>query len=167
MGGEIQKELVREINSVVAEISTLAEQLMVQHGDTESTAFYTNTIAHLSRHCAFIARTHKDVAAQTQHMSTATKFYAQALDAANALPAIHPIRLSVYTSYSEFLFEFADGNDERLEAYNLGKKGFDAAIQFAQEHNKLTLTRDVDGALQLLKENLELWRFECTHPSNL
>merc|ERR1711881_805941 len=99
----------------------------------------------------------KDAAAQTQHMSKATKFYAQALDAANALPAIHPIRLSVYTSYSEFLFEFADGNDERLEAYNLGKKGFDTAIQFAREHNK-TFSRDLDGALQLLKENLELWR---------
>ena len=93
----------------------------------------------------------------TQVKNGALDFYNQALEVSNKdLEPCNPIRLGLALNFSVFHFEVM--NDHK-KACELGETALQAALDKIDDCDEETF-RDAKSIIELLKENLSLWKEE-------
>jgi len=82
--------------------------------------------------------------------------YTKAQDASASLNACNPIRLGLALNFSVFLYEVM--NDHK-QACSLGEQALSDALEKIDDVDEETF-RDAKSIIELLKENLSLWKEE-------
>lgn len=119
----------------------------------ESKAFFLKMVGDYYRYVAESAKDEK----LTQVKNGALEFYNKAQELADKeLPACNPIRLGLALNFSVFYFEVM--NDHK-KACELGENALSAALDKIDECDEDTF-RDAKSIIELLKENLSLWKEE-------
>ena len=92
----------------------------------------------------------------------ALEYYEKATNEANNLEAYSPIRLGLALNFSVFYFEVRDNKDEAIKlAEDAHQKATEDPDAMANDQY-----RDSAGIIELLKENLELWKEEDNDDNN-
>mmetsp|Transcript_9051 Transcript_9051/g.10245 ORF Transcript_9051/g.10245 Transcript_9051/m.10245 type:complete len:116 (+) Transcript_9051:385-732(+) len=86
----------------------------------------------------------------------ALKYYQKATDEGATLENYSPIKLGLALNFSVFYFEVRDSKDEAIK---LAEEAFQAATEKIDPMEE-EVYRDSNGIIELLKENLELWKEE-------
>ena len=121
--------------------------------ENESKAFFLKMIADYYRYIAESAKGAKLEEAKTG----AQDYYKQAADIADKeLGACNPVRLGLALNCSVFHYEVL--NDHK-KACELGEKALQEALEKIDDCDEETF-RDAKSIIELLKENLSLWKEE-------
>lgn len=121
--------------------------------DQESKAFFLKMIGDYYRYVAESASPDK----LEEVKKGALEFYNKASDIANKeLGACNPIRLGLALNFSVFHFEVM--NDHK-KACELGETALQNALEKIDDCDEETF-RDAKSIIELLKENLSLWKEE-------
>lgn len=86
----------------------------------------------------------------------ALEYYNKATDSSKELGACNPIRLGLALNFSVFYFEVM--NDHK-KACDLGEQALQEALDKIDDCDEETF-RDAKSIIELLKENLSLWKEE-------
>lgn len=120
--------------------------------DKESQAFFQKMIGDYYR---YVAESSKG--AQLEEVKAgALEGYNAAKDLSTELNACNPIRLGLALNFSVFYYEVI--NDHK-QACELGEKALADALEKIDEVDEETF-RDAKSIIELLKENLSLWKEE-------
>jgi hypothetical protein len=120
--------------------------------DDESKAFFQKMIGDYYRYVAESAAEDKVAAVR----DGALKGYSAAQSHATTLNACNPIRLGLALNYSVFQYEVM--NDHK-KACELGESALTEALEKIDDVDEETF-RDAKSIIELLKENLSLWKEE-------
>ena len=120
--------------------------------DDESKAFFHKMIGDYYRYVAESAAEDKIEAVR----NGALKGYGSAQENAGSLNACNPIRLGLALNYSVFQYEVM--NDHK-KACELGESALTEALEKIDDVDEETF-RDAKSIIELLKENLSLWKEE-------
>jgi len=155
---KIEDELTRMCNNVIATIDSV---LLKRADDTEAKVFYQKMIGDYNRYIAEYAS--GDL--KQRVAENALKAYQAAREAARSLSATNAISLGLSLNFSVFYYEVMNDHEQ---ACNIAKETLERA-------NK-ELPKDVDeddeqyrdavSIINLLKENLEMWKIEGDEGEN-
>lgn len=121
--------------------------------DSESKAFFLKMIGDYYRYVAENAQGEK----MAEVKNGALEFYNKALQVAEKdLNACNPIRLGLALNFSVFHYEVM--NDHK-KACELGESALQSALEKIDDCDEETF-RDAKSIIELLKENLSLWKEE-------
>jgi hypothetical protein len=120
--------------------------------DDESKAFFYKMIGDYYRYVAESA----DGSKLEEVKSGADEGYKKASELCGSLNACNPIRLGLALNYSVFNYEVK--NDHKA-ACELGEKALTEALEKIDDVDEETF-RDAKSIIELLKENLSLWKEE-------
>ncbi len=94
---------------------------------------------------------------QLEHVkSGALEYYQKAGDNSQSLNACNPIRLGLALNYSVFHYEVMNSHKQACE---LGEQALSDALEKIDDVDEETF-RDAKSIIELLKENLSLWKEE-------
>jgi 14-3-3 protein epsilon len=149
---KIEDELTKMCNNVIA---TIDDYLLKRAEDTEARVFYYKMKGDYNRYIAEYAQ--GDL--KQKVAENALQAYQGASDASKGLPAIHPIALGLNLNFSVFYYEVLNDHGKACE---IAKNTLDASNkelpQNVDEDDEQY--RDAMSIINLLKENLEMWRSE-------
>jgi 14-3-3 protein epsilon len=148
---KVEDELTKTCNNVLSSIDNF---LLKRASDDEGKVFYLKMKGDYNRYIAEYAQGDlKDKTGQE-----ALNSYKQASDSAKNLPGIHPIALGLALNFSVFYYEVMNDHEtackiaqETLDAANKELPGID---EDDDTH------RDAISIINLLRENLEMWKIE-------
>jgi hypothetical protein len=120
--------------------------------EDESKAFFQKMIGDYYRYVAESAPKEKLESCK----EGALKGYGEANSLSNGLNACNPIRLGLALNFSVFQYEVM--NDHK-KACELGEKALSEALEKIDDVDEETF-RDAKSIIELLKENLSLWKEE-------
>ena len=145
----LEKELKDLCNNI---IKILNEYLIRKAKDNESKIFYLKMRGDYFRYLSEFEIDEK----KTENIDNALNSYKEATELAEKLPTTHPTKLGLALNYSVFHYEIL--NDKQT-AFKIASEIFDVA------NNQLEKTeenqyKDSLAILQLLKENIELWKMK-------
>ena len=147
---KIENELYDQCMRVI----NLIEDNIIQNckEQQESKAFFYKLIGDYFRYIAESAHEERlnDV------KEKAREYYDKATDAANSLPKHNPIRLGLALNFSVFYFEVTDNKEEAIKVAQGALQNAEESLEDADEDTY----RDAKGIIDLLTENLELWKEE-------
>ena len=145
----LEKELKDLCNNI---LKILNEYLIRKAKDNESKIFYLKMRGDYYRYLSEFETDEK----KTENIDKALNSYKEATELAEKLPTTHPTKLGLALNYSVFYYEIL--NDKQT-AFKIASEIFDVA------NNQLEKTeenqyKDSLAILQLLKENIELWKIK-------
>ena len=145
----LEKELKDLCNNI---LKILNEYLIRKAKDIESKIFYLKMRGDYFRYLSEFEIDEK----KTENIDNALNSYKEATELAEKLPTTHPTKLGLALNYSVFYYEIL--NDKQT-AFKIASEIFDVA------NNQLEKTeenqyKDSLAILQLLKENIELWKIK-------
>jgi 14-3-3 protein epsilon len=145
----LEKELKDLCNNI---LKILNEYLIRKAKDNESKIFYLKMRSDYFRYLSEFEIDEK----KTENIDNALNSYKQATELAVKLPTTHPMKLGLALNYSVFYYEIL--NDKQT-AFKIASEIFNMA------NNQLEKTeenqyKDSLAILQLLKENIELWKIK-------
>lgn len=145
----LEKELKDLCNNI---LKILNEYLIRKAKDNESKIFYLKMRGDYFRYLSEFEIDEK----KTENIDNALNSYKEATELAEKLPTTHPTKLGLALNYSVFYYEIL--NDKQT-AFKIASEIFDVA------NNQLEKTeenqyKDSLAILQLLKENIELWKIK-------
>ena len=147
---KIENELYDQCMRVI----NLIEDNIIQNckEQQESKAFFYKLIGDYFRYIAESAHEERlnDV------KEKAREYYDKATDAANSLPKHNPIRMGLALNFSVFYFEVTDNKEEAIKVAQGALQNAEESLEDADEDTY----RDAKGIIDLLTENLELWKEE-------
>ena len=146
---QIEQSLYDQCMSIVSMVKNNCISLAK---DDESKAFFQKMIGDYYRYVAESAA--EDKVAQVR--DGALEGYGAASDHAQSLNACNPIRLGLALNYSVFQYEVM--NDHK-KACELGESALTEALEKIDDVDEETF-RDAKSIIELLKENLSLWKEE-------
>jgi len=120
--------------------------------DAEGKAFFLKMVGDYYRYMAESAQA--DLLAQAR--DGALEHYKQADTAGKDLPACNPIKLGLALNFSVFYYEVMQDNKQ---ACNLAETALQEAMNKIDDVDEETF-RDAKSIIELLKENLTLWKEE-------
>ena len=120
--------------------------------DDESKAFFEKMIADYYR---YIAESAKDDQLE-RVKSGALEAYEKASKLSMSLSPCNPIRLGLALNFSVFYYESLNNQKSAIE---LGEKALEDALEKIDEVDEETF-RDAKSIIELLKENISLWKEE-------
>lgn len=146
---KIQTELYKKCQGIV---KTVEKDCLPLAADNESKAFFHKMIGDYYRYVA------ESATAETVEdcKKGALGGYEQANNFSKELNACNPIRLGLALNYSVFHYEVMNDHKKALE---LGEKALTEALEKIDEVDEETF-RDAKSIIELLKENLSLWKEE-------
>jgi 14-3-3 protein epsilon len=148
-----KKRIEGELYSKCIEIVEIVKmRCMPLASDDESKAFFQKMIGDYYRYVAESAREDKLDTVK----NGALEGYNQANTLSESLNACNPIRLGLALNFSVFYYEVM--NDHK-HACELGEKALADALEKIDEVDEETF-RDAKSIIELLKENLSLWKEE-------
>ena len=145
----LEKELKDLCNNI---LKILNEYLIRKAKDNESKIFYLKMRGDYFRYLSEFETDEK----KSENIDNALNSYKEATDLAEKLPTTHPTKLGLALNYSVFYYEIL--NDKQT-AFKIASEIFDVA------NNQLEKTeenqyKDSLAILQLLKENIEMWKIK-------
>ena len=146
---KIEDELYDKCTSIVAIVS---DNCLALAAEDESKAFFQKMIGDYYRYVAESAKADK----LTTVKDGALKGYTEANELSQKLNACNPIRLGLALNFSVFYYEVM--NDHK-KACELGESALSEALEKIDEVDEETF-RDAKSIIELLKENLSLWKEE-------
>ena len=147
---KIEAELFKQCLDIVAIVK---DQCMANAKDSESKAFFLKMVGDYYRYVAESAD--KDRIEEVKN--GALDNYNQAKTICEQdLGACNPIRLGLALNFSVFYFEVMNNHKE---ACTLGEKALTEALEKIDDCDEETF-RDAKSIIELLKENLSLWKEE-------
>merc|ERR1711959_189550 len=148
-----KKRIETELYGKCIEIVNIVKgQCMPLAADDESKAFFQKMIGDYYRYIAESAREDK----LEEVKNGALEGYQAAKQLSESLNACNPIRLGLALNFSVFYYEVM--NNHKL-ACELGEKALADALEKIDEVDEETF-RDAKSIIELLKENLSLWKEE-------
>ena len=148
-----KKRIEGELYSKCIEIVEIVKgKCMPLAADDESKAFFQKMIGDYYRYVAESAREDK----LEEVKNGALEGYQEAKRLSETLNACNPIRLGLALNFSVFYYEVM--NNHKL-ACELGEKALADALEKIDEVDEETF-RDAKSIIELLKENLSLWKEE-------
>jgi 14-3-3 protein epsilon len=147
---KIEDELFNQCQTIVA---LVRDRCMKVAADSESKAFFLKMVGDYYRYVAESAS-----GSQLEEVKNgALEYYNKATEAATKdLNACNPIRLGLALNFSVFYFEVM--NDHK-KACELGETALQNALEKIDDCDEETF-RDAKSIIELLKENLSLWKEE-------
>lgn len=131
-------------------IRIVREKVLSQAADGEPKAFFIRMVGNYYRYIAETA----DGARLEQAKNEALKAYSEAQQI--SLPACNPIKLGLALNFSVFYYEVMK---DQKKACVLADESLQAALEKIDELDEETF-RDAKSIIELLKENLTLWKDE-------
>ena len=158
---KIEDELTRMCSNVVTVIDTFLLKRAIAAGDNEAIVFYWKMKGDYNRYNAeYSTGDFKQKVADS-----ALTAYQQASDCAKKLSSIHPIALGLSLNFSVFYYEVINNHEKACE---IAKTTLDSANkelpQNVDEDDEQY--RDAISIINLLKENLEMWKIEGEEGDN-
>ena len=154
---KIEDELTKMCNNV---LSTIDSHLIKRAEDAEAKVFYLKMKGDYNRYIAEYA--------QGDLKDKVSKFaldsYGSASADAKNLPAIHPISLGLALNFSVFYYEVM-GDHEK--ACTIAKDVLDVAnkeMANVEDPEENENHRDALSIINLLRENLDMWKMEAARP---
>jgi 14-3-3 protein epsilon len=147
---KIQNELYQQCVDITGTI----ENNILPNCDkkAESKCFFYKMIADYYRYIAESAKGEK-----LQEVSdSALEYYEKAMEEGNSLKSYSPTKLGLALNFSVFYFEVRDNKDEAIK---LAEKALSEANDGIDDADQ-EIYRDAKGIIDLLSENLELWKEE-------
>lgn len=146
----IEGELFKQCGDIVA---LVRDKCMKVAADSDSKAFFLKMVGDYYRYMAENAQGDK----MQEVKNGALEFYNKALQIAEKdLNACNPIRLGLALNFSVFHYEVM--NDHK-KACELGESALQSALEKIDDCDEETF-RDAKSIIELLKENLSLWKEE-------
>jgi 14-3-3 protein epsilon len=156
---EYKKKIEQELTKMCSNIiETIESRLLKKATDPEAKVFYQKMKGDYYR---YVAEFYQGDDRQ-KYVNGALDCYDLAGQAANDLPKIHPIVLGLYLNFSVFHYEIM--NDHKT-ACRIAKETLDA-IDIANIDEENDENRDSMSIINLLRENLEMWRIEAEDENN-
>ena len=146
---QIETELYEKCKSIV---QTVNEKCLKHAAEDESKAFFYKMIGDYYRYIAESA----SAAILEEVKQGALKGYEEADKLSKSLNACNPIRLGLALNFSVFHYEVM--NDHK-KACELGEVALSEALEKIDDVDEETF-RDAKSIIELLKENLSLWKEE-------
>ena len=143
--GELQKDCQNIINMI-------KNDAMKSLSDAEGKAFFLKMVGDYYRYMAESAQ--NELLAQAR--DGALEHYKQADGAGKELPACNPIKLGLALNFSVFYYEVMQDNKQ---ACALAETALQEAMNKIDDVDEETF-RDAKSIIELLKENLTLWKEE-------
>jgi 14-3-3 protein epsilon len=149
---KIEVELTKMCKNVLSSIDL---HLLKRAEDAEAKVFYLKMKGDYNRYIAEYAKDKHEVAENAQ------KAYEQATETAKSLSAIHPIALGLALNFSVFHYEVRQNHEKACE---IAKEVLDTAnkemanIDDPEENEN---HRDALSIINLLRENLDMWKMEA------
>ncbi len=149
---KIEDELTKMCNSV---IETIDNYLIKRAEDDEAKVFYLKMKGDYNRYVAEYAQGEL----KQQVADGALNAYKQASESAASLPNIHPISLGLALNFSVFYYEVMSDHET---ACKIAKDTLDEANKDLPNIDEEDEThRDAMSIINLLRENLEMWKIEA------
>ena len=146
---KIEKELQDQCTMIVTVVNNSCLKLAA---DDESKAFFYKMVGDYYRYAAESA----SASSLDEVKNGAIEGYMHAQQNAESLNACNPIRLGLALNSSVFQYEVM--NDHK-KALDIGEKALTEALEKIDEVDEETF-RDAKSIIELLKENLSLWKEE-------
>jgi len=146
---KIEAELYEKCMKIV---TTVEGKCLKLAADNESKAFFQKMIGDYFRYVA-------ESAAEDKLQSVkdgAMKGYSEANKLSEDLNPCNPIRLGLALNFSVFYYEVMNNHKQACE---LGEKALSEALEKIDDVDEETF-RDAKSIIELLKENLSLWKEE-------
>lgn len=152
--GSYKKKIEDELfDQCILIVNIVKDKCMNVATNQESKAFFLKMVGDYYRYVAESATGDK----LTEVKNGALEYYNKATEIANKdLDACNPIRLGLALNFSVFHFEVM--NDHK-KACELGEHALQTALEKIDECDEETF-RDAKSIIELLKENLSLWKEE-------
>ena len=148
----VEDELTKMCNNVIATIDNF---LLKRAEDDEARVFYLKMKGDYNRYIAEYASGEL----KTSVANRALEAYKQATESARSLPAIHPISLGLALNNSVFYYEVMNDHET---ACKIAKDTLDLANkELPNEDVEDENNRDALSIINLLRENLEMWKLEA------
>ena len=151
---EIKDKIEKELNKICDEIQSVIDKYLIPNAtDAENKVFYLKLKADYYRYkCEFASDKEFNDAC-----SNAEKVYSEAYEISNKeLPITNSTRLGLDLNFSVFYYEIRGLKEE---ACNIAKNAFDESMKVLDDLEK-SKAKDTLLIIQLLKENLILWKNE-------
>jgi len=149
---EYKKKIEEELYTDCTKIIETVKSHCISTSDQESKAFFQKMIGDYYRYVAENASEDK----LPQLREGALEYYKHATETSQNLNACNPIRLGLALNFSVFYFEVMQNHAQACE---LGEKALQEALDKIDECDEETF-RDAKSIIELLKENLSLWKEE-------
>ena len=146
---QIEQELYDQCISIV---NIVKEQCLPKSSTEETKAFFYKMIGDYYRYVAECAQPDKLETVK----NGALENYQLADEASKSLNACNPIRLGLALNFSVFHYEVMNNHKQACE---LGEKALTEALEKIDDVDEETF-RDAKSIIELLKENLSLWKEE-------
>ena len=148
---EYKAKIEKELSRLCEDIIKAVNDYSIKRATTpESKAFYLKMIGDYYRYIAECVKGDK-LAEVTQK---ALDFYTQANEVAKELPSYNSTRLGLSLNFSVFYYELK--NDSK-KACELAQEALDGAKAYIESMDN-DEARDAISIVELLKENLDLWK---------
>jgi 14-3-3 protein epsilon len=154
---KVEDELTKMCNNVIA---TIDNHLLKKADDAEAKVFYLKMKGDYNRYIAEYAQgTLKDTVSKG-----ALEAYQSASNIAKeSLNAIHPISLGLALNFSVFYYEVMNDHET---ACKIAKDTLDFANSVPNLDEEDETQRDAIQIINLLRENLEMWKLEAEEAGN-
>jgi 14-3-3 protein epsilon len=148
---KVEDELTKMCKNVIANVDS---QLLKRAVDDEAKVFYLKMIGDYNRYIAEYA----DGELKKEVSEAALKAYQNASQSSNSLSKCHPIVLGLALNFSVFYYEVIA---DQSKACEIAKETLDAAEKELPNDEDDENYRDAISIINLLKENLEMWKIEA------
>jgi 14-3-3 protein epsilon len=146
---QYKKTVEDELTSNCAEILRMLQEFLILTATTaEAKTFYLKMEGDYHRYLAEFSSDRQSAA------TNAYNAYSRAQIEAAALNPTHPIRLGLALNFSVFFFEVQKQNEEAINLAQSSLEAANAALGSCPPEEK----RDSEQILQLLMDNLQLWK---------
>ena len=153
----VEDELTKMCNNVIA---TIENHLMKKAEDAEAKVFYLKMKGDYNRYVAEYAQ--GDL--KQSVADGALNAYKTASEVAkDSLSAVHPISLGLALNFSVFYYEVMNDHET---ACKIAKETLDNANSSPNLDEEDESQRDAIQIINLLRENLEMWRLEAEEAGN-
>jgi 14-3-3 protein epsilon len=148
---KVEDELTRMCKNVITMIDT---QLLKRAEDPEAKVFYLKMKGDYNRYVAEYAEGELKQAVRDASL----KAYGEATENAYSLSSVHPIVLGLALNFSVFHYEVMSDHEK---ACAIAKEVLDKAEKELPNDEDDENYRDAISIINLLKENLEMWKIEA------
>jgi 14-3-3 protein epsilon len=156
--GNYKKKIEGELQKNCQDIIDMIKQDGMKTGDAEGRAFFLKMVGDYYRYMAESAQ--GDVLARAR--DGALQHYKEAETAGQGLHACNPIKLGLALNFSVFHYEVMQDNKQ---ACTLAETALQDAMNKIDDVDEETF-RDAKSIIELLKENLTLWKEEEGNADN-
>ena len=148
---EYKSKIEKELTKLCEDIIKSVNDFSLKKADTpESKTFYLKMIGDYYRYIAESVKGDK-LAEVTEH---ALQFYTKAAESAKGLPSYNSTRLGLSLNFSVFYYELKNDSKKACELAQEALDGAKADIESMDNDD----ARDAISIVELLKENLDLWK---------